>query len=87
MVLLERGVWAISNGKNSCLLKRLDLRLLYCNFNVKINKGYVGSDAFPSLIQLPVERYFMVFLKFFCYNYTLYKFGFLESQRLKTVKI
>ena len=46
-MLLERGVWAISNGKNSCLLKRLGLRLLYCNFNVKINKGYVGSDALP----------------------------------------
>ena len=46
-MLLERGVWAISNGKDSCLLKRLGLRLLYCNFNVKINKGYVGSDSLP----------------------------------------
>ena len=46
-MLLERGVWAISNGKGSCLLKRLGLRLLYCNFNVKINKGYVGSDSLP----------------------------------------
>ena len=40
----------------------------------------------PSLIQILDDRYFTVFLKllFFCRNYTLHKFGFLESQRLKT---
>ena len=34
-----RGVWTISNGKDSCLLKRLGLRRLYCNFNVNSTSG------------------------------------------------